>query len=42
MKERVVIHKIKALYEEGNGLLGISRNRVKKYLRMEEVVQLSS
>ena len=39
-----MIHKIKALHDEGNGLgiraiarqLGISRNTVKKYLRMEE------
>lgn len=39
-----MIHKIKALYDEGNGLkiraiarqLGISRNTVKKYLRMTE------
>lgn len=39
-----VIHKIKSLYDEGNGLsiraisndLGISRNSVRKYLRMDE------
>ena len=39
-----MIHKIKALYDEGNGLkiraiarqLGISRNTVRKYLRMDE------
>jgi hypothetical protein len=44
LKEWVVIHKIKALYDEGNGLkiraiarqLGISRNTVRKYLRMDE------
>ena len=44
MKEWAVIHKIKALYDEGNGLtiraiarqLGISRNTVRKYLRMDE------
>ena len=42
--EWVMIHKIKALYDEGRGLtiraivlqLGISRNTVKKYLRMDE------
>ena len=39
-----MIHKIKALYDQGNGLtiraiarqLGISRNTVRKYLRMDE------
>ncbi len=44
MKEWVVIHKIKALYDNGNGSsiraiakkLGISRNTVRKYLRMDE------
>ena len=44
MKEWVVIHKIKALYDDGNGLtirsiarqLGMSRNTVRKYLRMDE------
>jgi len=44
LKEWVVIHKIKALYDEGNGLkiraiarqLGLSRNTVRKYLRMDE------
>jgi transposase len=43
MKEWIVIHKIKALYDNGKGLskrkiaaeLGISRNSVSKYLRME-------
>ncbi|MBT3869145.1 MAG: winged helix-turn-helix transcriptional regulator, partial [Gammaproteobacteria bacterium] len=40
-----MIHKIKALYENGNGSsmraigtkLGISRNTVRKYLRTDEV-----
>lgn len=44
MKEWVVIHKIKALHDGGGGLsvrniateLGISRNTVRKYLRMHE------
>jgi transposase len=44
MKEWVVIHKIKALHDGGSGLsvrtiateLGISRNTVRKYLRMHE------
>lgn len=44
MKRWNVIHKIKSLYDEGNGLsiraisneLGISRNSVRKYLRMDE------
>ncbi|SHF99172.1 hypothetical protein SAMN02745206_03058 [Desulfacinum infernum DSM 9756] len=44
MKERVMIHKIKAHYDEGNGLkiraierqLCISRNTVRKYLGMDE------
>jgi DNA-binding NarL/FixJ family response regulator len=42
LKEWIVIHKIKALYDEGKGLkiraiarqLGISRNTVRKYLGM--------
>lgn len=41
-----MIHKIKALYDQGNGLpiraiarqLGVSRNTVRKYLRMDEAV----
>jgi transposase len=45
VKEWVVIHKIKALHDNGAGLsiraisqeLGLSRNTVRKYLRMEEV-----
>lgn len=44
LKERVMIHKIKAHYDEGNGLkiraierqLCISRNTVRKYLGMDE------
>lgn len=44
MKRWNVIHKIKSLYDGGNGLsiraisseLGISRNSVRKYLRMDE------
>jgi len=44
MKEWIVIHKIKSLYDEGRGLseraiakeLGISRNTVKKYIDMDE------
>ena len=44
MKEWVVIHQIKALYNKGNGLsvrkiakqLGISRNTVDKYLNLPE------
>ena len=44
LKEWVAIHKIKALHNEGAGLsirsiareLGISRNTVRKYLRMDE------
>jgi len=43
LKEWVVIHKIKSLYDEGRGLsvraiarkVGVSRNTVKKYLGME-------
>jgi transposase len=46
MKEWLVIHKIKSLYDSGNGLterkiakeLGISRNTVSKYLKMPEPV----
>lgn len=42
MKRWIMIHKIKALYDDGNGLshraiakeLGLSRNTVKKYLQM--------
>ena len=44
MKEWLVIHKIKSLYNNGNGLterkiaqeLGISRNTVSKYLNMSD------
>ena len=43
VKEWVVIHKIKALHDNGKGLsiraisqkLGLSRNTVRKYLRMD-------
>jgi transposase len=46
MKDWVMIHKIKAMYDGGNGAsikeisrcLGISRNTVRKYLRMDEQV----
>jgi transposase len=46
MKEWLVIHKIKSLYDNGNGLterkiakeLGLSRNTVSKYLKMPEPV----
>lgn len=46
MKEELVIHKIKSLYNNGNGLterkitkeLGLSRNTVSKYLNMSESV----
>jgi transposase len=46
MKEWLVIHKIKSLYDSGNGLterkiakeLGLSRNTVSKYLKMPEPV----
>jgi predicted transcriptional regulator len=46
MKEWLVIHKIKSLYDSGNGLterkiaqeLGLSRNTVSKYLKMPEAV----
>jgi transposase len=46
MKDWLVIHKIKSLYDSGNGLterkiakeLGISRNTVSKYLKMPEPV----
>ena len=45
MKEWIMIHKIKALYDNGNGLskrqialeLGISRNSIRKYLSMEVI-----
>jgi transposase len=45
LKEWVVIHKIKALHDQGRGLsvraisreLGIARNTVRKYLKMDEV-----
>ena len=44
MKEWVVIHRIKALHDNGDGLsiraiekeLGVSRNTIRKYLRMSE------
>lgn len=44
MKGWIMIHKIKALYDNGNGMsiraiadeLKISRNTVRKYLRMDE------
>ncbi len=44
MKGWIVIHKIKSLYDNGNGLterkiakqLGLSRNTVSKYLHMPE------
>jgi len=44
MKRWDMIHKIKMLHDNGNGLsmrqirdeLGISRNTVKKYLKMDE------
>jgi len=49
MKDWNMIHKVKALYDDGNGLsiqkivkqLGVSRNTVRKYLRMtpEEIQQ---
>lgn len=52
MKGWITIHKIKALYDDGNGYsirsiaqeLEISRNTVKKYLRMteEEINKLQS
>ena len=46
MKRWNVIHKIKSLHDGGNGLsiraiskeLGISRNSVRKYLRLDEAV----
>jgi transposase len=45
MKEWIVIHKIKSLYDNGNGLterqiateLGLSRNTVSKYLHLPEI-----
>ena len=44
MKDWVMIHKIKAMHDEGNGAsikeicrtLNISKNTVRKYLRMDE------
>jgi predicted transcriptional regulator len=44
MKEWIVIHKVKSLYNNGQGLsqreiakeLGISRNIVRKYLNLDE------
>jgi len=48
LKEWIVIHKVKSLYDEGRGLserelagkLGISRNTVRKYINMnEEAIQ---
>jgi len=46
MKDWVMIHKIKAMHDEGRGVsikeisrsLGVSRNTVRKYLRMDEQV----
>ena len=45
MKGWIMIHKIKAMYDEGQGssikaitdTLGVSRNTVRRYLRMSEV-----
>ena len=44
MKGWTMIHKVKAMYDQGNGCsikeisrsLGVSRNTVRKYIRMDE------
>ncbi len=44
MKDWIMIHKIKAMHDEGRGSsieaisrsLGVSRNTIRKYLRMDE------